>query len=166
MMALDCNLIAYEYDKGQYTIRPIYPSGERDETKLIDKYSGDKQELAVLVLEDDLINENGYGLKKGFYNVVPDKYMDFLLIYQAGSLKAKVPVVKMEVFETNNPKQQKVKRMSQLRYKLAQEKERRKYFKGENPAEVDYKTAKIHYIDEEKGEEREQTFHLWEDLTV
>ena len=35
-------------------------------------------------------------------------HLDFLLIYQQGKLKAKVPVVKMEVFETNKPKQEKI----------------------------------------------------------
>ena len=151
MLTADCNLIAYEFDKNLYTLSPIYPSGERDENKLIDKYSNSNHKPAVLVLEDDIINPDGYGLKKGFYNVAPDKYLDFLLIYQSGKIKAKVPVVKMDVFETTNPVQQKVKKMSLRAYKRAQEKEKRKYFKGENPAEIEYKKAEIHYIDDNKG---------------
>ena len=42
--------------------------------------------------------------------------VNFLYIYQSGVLKAKVPVVKMEVFETSNPKQEKVKKMSWKKY--------------------------------------------------
>lgn len=152
MIPFDCNLISYEYYKGQYTPNPIYKSGEKDETKLNDAYSINKEEVAVLTLEYDIINENGYGLKKGFYNVKPDKYMEFLLIYEAGKLKAKIPVIKMEVFESVNPEhKQKVKKMSMRAYKKAQEKEYRKYLKGENPAQVDYKSVKIHYIDDQNA---------------
>ena len=97
MITADCNLIAYEYFKNQYTLSPVYPSGERDENKLTDKYSNSNHKPAVLILEDDIVNPDGYGLKKGFYNVATDEYMDFLLIYQSGKIKAKVPVVKMKV---------------------------------------------------------------------
>ena len=152
MITPDCNLISYEFYKNQYTPRSVYPSGERDENKSINKYKlVDTPTSAVLILEDDLINNEGYGLKKGFYNVLPDKYMDFLLIYQSGKLVAKIPVVKMKVNETTNPIQPKVKKMSQRAYKKQQEKEYRKYLKGENPNEIEFREAKIHYINEEKG---------------
>lgn len=144
-MIFDSNLIAYEYYKNQYVPREVYPSGEREETKLIDKYGAKNPPAAILTLEDDIVNEDGYGLTRGFYNVVPDKYLDFLLIYQGGKLKAKVPVVAMEVFETNNPKQQKVKKMSASRYKRQQEKEYRKFLKGENPAEIEWSEVQISY---------------------
>ncbi len=150
-MLIDNNLIAYEYYKGQYVPKEdLYYSGEKDETKLIDKYSK-RKELPVLVLEDDIINSEGYGLKKGFYNVVPDEYNDFLLIYQTGKLKAKVPVVKIHVVEVSNPKQQKPKKMSERAYKKYKEKEYRKYLKGINPEEYDYKTVEIQYIQEQNA---------------
>ena len=47
---------------------------------LNDLYNKNAKDNAVLILEDDIINDSGYGLKKGFYNVKPDKYMEFLLI--------------------------------------------------------------------------------------
>ncbi len=150
-MILDNNLIAYEYFKNQYTPNAIYPSGEKDETKLIDKYSPNKQASAVLILEDNIINEDGYGLKKGFYNICPDKYLDFLLIYQSGKLKAKIPVIETKFFETNNPEQFKPEKMSYSKFKRKQEKEYRKYLKGENPSEIEWKDAEIIYIDEQKS---------------
>lgn len=150
-MILDNTLIAYEYFKNQYTPNAIYPSGEKDETKLIDKYSPNKEASTVLILEDDIINEDGYGLNKGFYNICPDKYLDFLLIYQSGKLKAKIPVIKTEVFEAINPKQFKPEKMSYSKFKRKQEKEYRKYFKGENPSELEWKEAEIIYIDEQKA---------------
>lgn len=149
-MLIDNNLIAYEYYKNQFTPNEIYYSGERDETKLIDKYSK-RKELPILILKDDIVNSEGMGLKKGFYNVVPDEYMDFLLIYQTGQLKAKVPVIKMNVLESSNPKQQKPKKMSQRAYKKYQEKEYRKYLKGLNPEEYEYKSAEIQYIQEQQA---------------
>ncbi len=151
MISFDNNLIAYEYYKDQFVPKEVYPSGEKDETKLIDKYSFNKTELPVLILEDDIISKDGKGLKKGFYNVIPDKYMDFLLIYQKGQLKAKVPVVHMEVFESLNPKQEKPKKMSYRAYQRFMEKKQREYFRGLNPDEIDYKNVQIHYIEEEKA---------------
>ena len=106
---------------------------------------------AVLILEDDIISKDGKGLKKGFYNVIPDKYLDFLLIYQKGELKAKIPVVQMEVFEPLEPKQEKPRKMSYRRYQNFIEKKQREYYRGLNPDEIDYKDVQIHYIEEEKA---------------
>jgi hypothetical protein len=149
-MITDNNLIAYEYFKNQYTTNEIYRSGEKDETKLIDKYSNGK-ELPVLILQDDIINKDGYGLKKGFYNVIPDEYKDFLLIYQSGKLKAKVPVIKMTVIPSKEQKQQKPKKMSQRAYKRYQVKEYRKYLKGINPAQYEYNSVEIEYVEEKQA---------------
>lgn len=150
-MILDNNFLAYEYYKNQFVPEEVYPSGQKEETKLIDKYTVKAEGAPVLVLEDDIVNEDGYGLKKGFYNVCPDKYLDFLLIYQSGKLKAKIPVVEVEVFETNNPEQIKPKKMSYSKYRKQQEKEYRKFLKGENPAQVDWREAKIQYFGEENA---------------
>lgn len=150
-MFIDSNLLAYEFDKGQFTLNPVQKSGEKEETKFVDELNFSDKNPAILILEQDIINSDGYGLKKGFYNVSSDKYMDFLYIYQGGKLKAKVPVVNMEVFETINPKQEKVKKMSYQRFLKEQEKQRQKYIKGENPSQVDYKSAQIHYINEQNS---------------
>lgn len=147
-MIADYDLIAYEYTKNQFVPKEIYKSGEKDEDKLIDKYSNGK-ELPVLILEDDIINQEGYGLKKGFYNVIPDKYLDFLLILQSGKLKAKIPVINMEIIEPIEPKQEKPQKMSASKYKKLKEKEYRKYLNGENPEEFELETVEIKYIQEE-----------------
>ena len=149
-MLIDNNLIAYEYYKNQYVPNEIYYSGEKEETKLIDKYSN-RKELPVLMLEDDIINSDGYGLKRGFYNVVPDEYNDFLLIYQTGKLKAKIPIVKINVTQSSNVKQEKPKKMSERAYKRYKEKEYRKYLKGINPSEFEYKSVEIQYIQEKNA---------------
>lgn len=147
-MLIDNNLIAYEYFKNQFVPKEVYSSGEREETKLIDKYRPkERLNAPVLTLKDDIINEQGYGLKRGFYSVIPDKYLDFLYIYQSGVLKAKVPVVKMEVFETNNPKQQKIQKMSAKKYEREKQKEYRKYMNGENPDEVEWSEVEIYRLD-------------------
>lgn len=151
MIAQDNNLITYEYYKDQFVPKEVYTSGEKDETKLIDKYSFNNKELPVLILKDDIISKDGRGLRKGFYNVLPDKYMDFLLIYQKGELKAKIPVIKMEFYESLNTEQQKPKKMSYKKYQRYMEKEQRKYFRGLNPDEIDYKNVQIHYIEEENA---------------
>ena len=151
-MIIDCNLIAYQYDTHQATPNPLTYSGERDENKNVDKYAFSKNNGAVLVLEDDIINDEGYGLKKGFYNVVEDKYLDFLYIYQQGKIKAKVPVAHIEYFESANVEtKQKPKKMSYSKFLKEQEKERQKYIMGLNPNNVDYKEAQIRYIDEDKS---------------
>ncbi len=150
-MTIDNNLIAYEYYKNLFVPKEVYTSGEKEETTLIDKYS-QKNDMPILALEDDIIDPNtGKGLKKGFYNVIPDKYQDFLLIYQGGKLKAKIPVIETKLHETNNPRQPKIKKMSYSQYRKYQEKEYRKYLKGENPSEIDWKTAQIQYIPEKNG---------------
>ena len=125
-MIADCNLIAYEFDKNQFTPQEIYPSGEKDEEKIINKYAPKGQNAPILTLQEDIINDEGYGLKKGFYNIYPDKYLDFLLIYQSGKLKAKIPVIETKFFETNNPEQFKPEKMSYSKFKRKQQKEYRK----------------------------------------
>ena len=143
-MLIDNNLIAYEYYKNQFVPKEVYVSGEKDETKLIDKYSLKGLEAPILTLRDDIVNKDGYGLKKGFYSVTPDKYLDYLYIYQSGNLKAKVPVIKMEIFETSNPKQEKVKKMSWKKYQKEQEKQMRKYMNGENPDNIEWNDVEIY----------------------
>ncbi len=147
-MIIDNNFVAYEYSKNQYAPKEIYPSGEKDEDKLIDKYNFSDKNPPVLILRDDIVNKYGKGLKSGFYNVYPDKYLDFLLIFQQGDLKAKIPVISVKFFESENIEQQKPKKMSYSRYQKEKLKEEKKYYKGENPDLIDYKTVEIQYIKE------------------
>ena len=150
-MIFDNNLICYEYYKNQYTPNPVESSGAKDGDVIDNKYNYNKNNYAVLILEQDIINNEGYGLKRGFYNVVPDEYQDFLLVIQSGEIKAKVPVAKIKFFETLNPEQFKVKKMSYGKYKKQQQKEYKKYMHGENPNNIEIKTAEIHQLDEQNS---------------
>ena len=141
------DLIAYEYYRNPYVLNDITTSGEKDETRLTNRYSYGKN-ATVLAIRDDIINPEGYGLKKGFYNICPDEFSEFLLIYQSGELKAKIPVIKMERVQSENDGKQKVKKMSQSAYNRKLRKEQKKYMKGENPNTVDYSEADIEYIRE------------------
>ncbi len=150
-MIIDNNLIAYEYYKNQFVPKEVYVSGEKEETSLINKYSGDNLASTRLIIENDIVNDDGYGLKKGFYNIKPDKYLDFLLIYETGNLKAKIPVIDVKFYESIDAKSSKPKKMSYNKYKKQQIKEYRKYLKGGNPAEINWSSAEIHYIDEQNA---------------
>ena len=150
-MIFDNNLIAYEYFKNQYVPKEVYVSGEKEETKLIDKYAPQKDGAPVLTLEEDIINDKGFGLKRGFYSVSPDKYLDFLLLSQGGRLKAKIPVTDMKIYETTNPQQQKIKKMSAKKYAKEQEKKYRKYMNGENPDEIEWSEVNIYKTKEQNS---------------
>ena len=150
-MLIDNNLIAYEFSKNQFVPKEIYYSGQKEETKLIDKYRLKGLNAPVLTLKEDIVNSEGYGLKRGFYSVIPDKYLDFLYLYQSGNLKAKVPVIQMEVYETNNPKQQKVKKMSARKAAREREKEYRKYLNGENPDDVEWSEVEIYKLEDKNS---------------
>ena len=151
-MLIDNNLIAYEYAKDQFVPKEVYTSGKKEETSLINKYTPlSIKNAPVLTLRDDIINSEGYGLKRGFYSVLPDKYLDFLCLYQAGVLKAKVPVIKMEVFETNTPEQPKIKKMSAKKYANEQEKNKRKYMNGLNPDEIQWSEVEIYHLKEKNS---------------
>lgn len=151
-MIIDSNILAYQYGPNQFTPNKVYPSGEKNEDNINNLYNKSKHKPALLIIEDDIINKDGAGLKKGFYNVLPDKYLDFLYIYQSGNLKAKVPIAHVEVFENIDLEQpKKPKKMSYKKFLAQQEKEKQKYIRGQNPSEVDYKEAQIHYIDEQKS---------------
>jgi hypothetical protein len=148
-LIIDNNIICYEYYKTKYTAPSTpQPSGAKDGEALDDKYLFNKDGYAVLVIEEDMVNKDGYGLKKGFYNVINDKYMDFLLIIQSGEIKAKVPILQTKFIESINPEQFKPKKMSYSKYIKKQQKEYRKYLDGQNPKEIELKTVQIQQLDE------------------
>ena len=149
MIDMNPNLIAsFEtYNNPFVPDRSFYTSGEKEETTLINKYGCPDKNAPVLTIKEDIVNDEGYGLKSGFYNVTPDKYLDFLLIYQGGVLKAKVPVVKTEIHASAVPKKQKPKKMSAAALRRQQQKELKKYHKGINPENIDYKTVEMEYIE-------------------
>ncbi len=150
-MILDNNLICYEYFNNLYTLKPVTPSGAKDGDVEEDKYAFNKNSMALLLIEEDIVNADGFGLKKGFYNVTTDKYMDFLIIIQSGKIKAKVPVIQTKMIENVNPVQFKPKKMSYKKFQTEQQKNYRKYLNGTNPEEIDIKTAQIQRLNEENS---------------
>ncbi len=50
----------------------------------------------ILRLEYDILNKEGFGLKKGFYEIRPDMDYNYLMFIQSGKIKAKIPVIKNE----------------------------------------------------------------------
>ena len=66
--------------------------------------------------------------------------MDFLIIYQSGKIKAKVPVIQTKVIESINPVQFKPEKKSYRKFQKEQQKECRKYLDGKNPNEIEIKT--------------------------
>ena len=70
------------------------------------------------------------------------------LIYFLNKKFRKESDIKMEIFETSNPKQEKVKKMSWKKYNKEKEKEMRKYMNGQNPDEIEWNDVEI-YQDKE-----------------
>ena len=112
-----------------------YHSGVRDSQKGIYYTESGINNYPILLLEDDLINQKGYGLKKGFYEVRPSLDLDFLNIIQSGEIKAKVPVITIEQIDTNPPPKEKIKA----------KKKKQKYKKGKSPDDYVYKKAELKY---------------------
>ena len=50
-------------------------------------------------LEYDILNKDGFGLKRGFYEIRPDSDYTYLMFIQSGKIKAKIPVIKMKEFQ-------------------------------------------------------------------
>ncbi len=92
--------ISYDYIALYKTIDEVLPykqytSGAKTENNAL--YSNKKVNTnPVLRLEYDILNKDGYGLKKGFYEIRPDMDYTYLMFIQAGKIKAKIPVIKNE----------------------------------------------------------------------
>ncbi len=92
--------ISYDYIALYKTIDEVLPykqytSGAKAEDNTL--YLNKKVNTnPVLRLEYDILNKDGYGLKKGFYEIRPDMDYTYLMFIQAGKIKAKIPVIKNE----------------------------------------------------------------------
>lgn len=126
-------------------------SGEKEHQKPSYNYGPPSTKYPVLALEDDIIDKNGYGLKKGFYEVRIDENARFLLFVQSGKLKAKIPVI---FYETTKKKEKSPPEGKILDKKTAKKmrkeakkakKEAYKYRKGENPKDIIFNEVKMTY---------------------
>ena len=101
-MLIDCdhNLIAEWRSLDEVLPYPQYKSGAMDNDNPVYKYGKEKTSNPVLTLEFDILNEAGYGLKKGYYEIGTDPEYSTLQFIEAGYIKAKIPVVKQEVISS------------------------------------------------------------------
>ena len=124
-------------------------SGEKEHQKPSYNYGPPSTKYPILTLENDIVDKNGMGLKKGFYEIRIDENKQFLLFVQSGKLKAKIPVIfykslKKEKQMTQNLTDKKTLKKIKKEAKKAQ-REAYKYRKGELPKEVIFNDVKINY---------------------
>jgi len=92
--------ISYDYIALYKSIDEVLPykqynSGARTGDNTL--YSNKKENTnPILRLEYDILNKDGYGLKRGFYEIRPDSDYTYLMFIQSGTVKAKIPVIKNE----------------------------------------------------------------------
>ena len=91
-MLIDCDLISY-YSVEELLPYPQYQSGEKAGENPIYKYSAPSKTHPVLTLEQDILFDDGRGIKQGFYQVLLNDDFDFLILVESGDIKAKIPVI-------------------------------------------------------------------------
>lgn len=151
-------LLAYDAQMNPYgpaidQLRPYKGtlSGEKEDQKPSYNYGPPSTKYPILALEDNIIGQDGRGLKKGFYEVRIDSENRFLLLVQSGNLKAKIPVIfyKTEEKQEKKPPEGKIsdKKLAKKLRKEAKkaQKEDYKYRKGENPKDLSFSSVKMTY---------------------
>ena len=122
-------------------------SGEKEHQKPSYNYGPPSTKYPILALEDDIINDEGRGLKKGFYEIRIDDNKEFLLFVQSGNTKAKIPVISYESLKKQTQKPLTAKQEAKKMRKEAKKakKEAYKYRKGELPKDMIFNDVKIKY---------------------
>ena len=94
--------MSYDYIASFQRLEDVLPyrqmkSGAKveDNTIYTDKIPANSN--PVLRLEYDILNKDGFGLKRGFYEIRPDSGYAYLMFIQAGQIKAKIPVISHEL---------------------------------------------------------------------
>ena len=122
-------------------------SGEKEYQKPSYNYGPPSTKYPILALEDDIINDEGRGLKRGFYEIRIDDNKEFLLFVQSGKTKAKIPVIMYESLKKQTQKpltaKQEAKKMRKETKKA--KKEAYKYRKGELPKNMIFNDVKMTY---------------------
>jgi hypothetical protein len=135
MIICNPDTVAYFYTEEDIFPYKRYKSGTLEGQEGIYSAPTLTNPFPLLILENDIINSQGYGLKKGFYEIRPDETLDFLLIYEAKMLKAKVPVLSVEQINKNPKKKE----------KISTKRKKKKYKKGESPDDVVFSNVEIKY---------------------
>ena len=123
-------------------------SGEREHQKPSYNNGPPSTKYPILALEDNIADDEGRGLKKGFYEIRISENKDFLLFVQSGITKAKVPVIFYESYK--KPEQEDVLSDKELAKKMRKEakkarKEAYKYRRGENPKDIIFSDVKMYF---------------------
>lgn len=125
-------------------------SGARDGQNPVYNFGPKATPYPILALEDDFINKDGKGLKKGFYEIVPDKNFDYFLFVQSGKIKAKIPITEVKNIKNPAPKEEKIekknpKKLEKERQKALKKQKKReyKYRKGELPENFIHSSVKM-----------------------
>ncbi len=125
-------------------------SGEKEWQKPSYNNGPPSSKYPILALEDNIIDDSGKGLKKGFYEIRISENKDFLLFVQSGVIKAKVPVVFYESYKKKEVKQnlsdKEVAKKMKKEAKEAKE-DAYKYRRGENPKDIVFNDIKMYFDD-------------------
>ena len=101
-MFIDCDndLIAAWRTLDEVLPYSQYKSGAMDNDNPIYKYPTESTSNPILTLEFDILNKDGFGLKRGYYEIGVDEDYSYLMFIEAGYIKAKIPVIRQEVIES------------------------------------------------------------------
>lgn len=101
-MSIDFNydLIAAWYTIDEVIPYPQYNSGARDKNQPVYAYPTPSTSNPILALEFDIVNEYGFGLKRGYYEIATDENYSCLMFVQSGVIKAKIPVIINELINS------------------------------------------------------------------
>ncbi len=99
IMLIDCDnsLIAAWRSIEEVIPNPQYKSGAKDGDKPVYQDDTEASSNPILTLEFDILNEWGYGLKRGYYEIATNSDFSYLMFIQSNEIKAKIPIVKREV---------------------------------------------------------------------
>ncbi len=72
---------------------PQYKSGAKDNDKPVYQNPLDSSSNPILALEFDILNKDGFGLKRGYYEIAVNPDYTYLMFIEKGEIKAKIPVI-------------------------------------------------------------------------
>lgn len=98
-MFIDCPNIQIAHYQAIDEVLPYkqYKAGTKDKDKPVYQNPLESSSNPVLTLEFDILNKDGFGLKRGYYEIATNPEFTFLMFVQQGKIKAKIPVIKHEL---------------------------------------------------------------------
>lgn len=98
-MFIDCPNIQIAHYQTINEVLPYkqYKAGTKDKDKPVYQNPLESSSNPVLTLEFDILNKDGFGMKRGYYEIATNPEFTFLMFVQQGKIKAKIPVIKHEL---------------------------------------------------------------------